>query len=92
MTRKTAYRHPVKSHTRNGVKVRRYERGKGTAPAQTRVKPAPRRLSGYSVTVYYGDTQEPYTVPGRTLTDAARNVLGVVSDVPRRMVLRRAGG
>jgi len=91
VTRKSPIKHNVKSHTRTGVQVSRYERGKGSRPAQRTTVRARLGSPDYRVTLYFDVGSESHRVPATTLTDAAQQGIRSIQtpSVPRRMRIRR---
>jgi len=91
VTRRSPYRHPVKSHTRAGVHVNNYERGKGGKPIQ-RATARPRRGSpDYTVKLYFDVGSESHNVPATNFTDAAQQGIRSLQtpQIPRRMRIKR---
>ena len=89
--RKSPYLHPVKGHTRAGVKVNNYERGKGGKPTR-RATVRPRRGSpDYTVKLYFDVGSESHQVPATNFTDAAQQGIRSLQtpQIPRRMRIRR---
>ena len=92
MKRKPPYRHPVKGHTRSGIRVHRYERGKGNPPRiSSRMRGSIPSNLGYSVTLYFDKGSETHRVPARTITDAAKQGIQSIQtpSIPRRMRIKR---
>jgi len=91
VTRRSPYRHPVKGHTRAGVRVSNYERGKGGKPTR-RTTVRPRRGSpDYTVKLYFDVGSESHRVPATNYTDAAQQGIRSLQtpQIPRRMRIRR---
>jgi len=92
MKRKSPYHHPVRSHTRSGVDVGRYERGKGSAPTRNPVgRPRSQGGAGYTVTLFFGGGSESHDAVGPTFTEAAQQGIRAIEtpSIPRRMRIRR---
>jgi len=93
MTRKTPYKHPVKTHIRSGAKVRNYERGKGRKSKDSSLK----RLGGggvnYRVQVFYPSGSESHNVGGVTYVGALKSGLTYLQaeGAPYRVHLKRGG-
>ena len=88
--RKPPYRHPVRRHTRAGVPVKRYKRGKGQKPRQNNPGHGP--SADYSVAVGYpGKPGETVNVKASTYTGAVREALKriTVPAVPNRVKVTR---
>jgi len=93
MTRKTPYKHPVKTHVRGGSKVRNYKRGKGRKP---KVLGSIRQGRGgvkYRVQVFHSQGAEAYNVDGTTYVGALKAGLRHLQDrgAPYRVHLKRGG-
>jgi hypothetical protein len=92
MTRKTPIRHTVKSHTRQGVPIDSYERGKGNRPKK-RNRTRPRRVVGAtansrSFTVRLDG--QVFPVKARGFTEAAREAFDEYrGDSPAVLVIMR---
>lgn len=96
MTRKTPYKHPVKSHTRGGVPVKHYERGKGT-PEKKQRNTSMRigKGSEYNVVFIFGDSgRESYNVKSGTATGALSDAVARIQrgSVPYHARVRRLRG
>ena len=90
MPRKPPYRHPVRSHNRNGVRVKRYKRGKGRKSRKS--SPIRGRASGFSLTIDYpGEASEIVNVSAGTYTGAVREGFKrtAIPKLPNRVVVRR---
>jgi hypothetical protein len=89
--RRSPIRHPVKSHERGGVQVSRYERGKGTRPAQRATVNRSPSSKGYKVTFQYGDSRESHDVDGPTFTQAVIQGTALMTEggYPTKVIVRR---
>jgi hypothetical protein len=87
MPRRSPYRHPVKSHLREGRRVHKYVRGEGSAPR--RVIGSHAGGGGYSVTVEGGGRSESFTVQAGGLPEAMSTGLGRATLTPQVVRLRR---
>ena len=92
MTRKTPYKHPIHSHTRSGVTVQKYERGRGRP--SPRAQPLNMKQHGsaqYNVTFYFSEGSETYNVGGGTLTGSLREAIPRIQrpEVPQHAQIRR---
>jgi len=91
MRRKSPYRHPVKGHTRSGIKVGNYERGKGLKPR----KPSKERARGrgdFTVLLYFDSERESHPVRANTYVNALNAGLGMMQtpEIPDRIRIRRS--
>jgi len=91
MRRKSPYRHPVRSHTRSGVKVGKYERGKGPKPKPPS-RTHPSMQGGFTVSLYFDHESESHSVRAKTYVMALNAGLGMIqtSEIPDRIRIRRA--
>ena len=93
MPRKHPYQHPVKGHTRSGITVHRYTRGRGNKPntPSKTGKDAPGQ-TGYTVSILFsGSGKENYNVAGGTYTGASKDGLTRIQrpEIPHRVQIRR---
>ena len=91
MTRKTPYKHPVKTHVRSGVKVKNYERGKGNKPKDSSSNILGGRGVNYRVQVFYPSGSEAHKVGGSTYVGALKSGLNHLQadGTPYRVHLKR---
>jgi len=91
VTRRSPYRHPVKSHTRAGVKVRKYERGKGVKPTRRTTVRRGKGDPGCTVKLYFDVGNESHSVPATNFAVAAKQGIQSLQtpQIPRRMRIRR---
>jgi len=89
--RKSPYRHPVKSHTRSGIKVSHYERGKGSKPKQPLRIRKPLNGGDFTVIVFFDGERESHPVKAKTYTDALNSGLNRIQtpEIPQRIRIRR---
>jgi len=93
MTRKSPYKHPVKSHVRSGMKVKKYERGQGNRPNNSTSREVGRGGVNYGVQVFYPGGSESYSVEGATYVGALKSglVRMKAEAAPYRVHLKRGG-
>ena len=92
MPRKRPYRHPVKGHTRSGITVGHYERGKGDKPHKpTKTRKGAPGQTGYTVSILFSEGKENYNVAGGTYTGALKDGLTRIQrpEIPQRVQIRR---
>lgn len=89
MKRKSPYRHPVRSHTRSGIHVGKYERGKGSKPKPRRRDPSTGKK--FTVIAHFGRGRESLPVRANTYSTALREGLGMIQtpEIPDRIMIRR---
>ena len=93
MTRKAPFKHKVSPHTRAGVTVHQYERGKGRpSPRADPLNLKQHGGSKYNVTFYFSDGSETYNVGGGTLTGSLREAIPRIQrpEVPQHAQIRRS--
>jgi len=91
MDRKSPYRHPVKSHIRDGKRIERYIRGSGDKPRVSSKRGNVGHGAGYSVVWLYPDgTREGGRVRSGSPVEAAGAAVGLLSrGVPVKLTIRR---
>jgi len=89
--RRSPYRHPVRSHIRSGVEVKKYERGKGSKPKRTQRTRIPARGGDFTVIVFFDGERESHPVKAKTYTDALNSGLNRIQtpEIPQRIRIRR---
>lgn len=92
MKRKTPIKHVVKPHTRSGVTVHKYERGKGNPPKQSRdMRTSLHGSNAYNITFFFpSGGSETYNASG-TVSGAVRSAVARIQrpEVPHRAQVRR---
>ena len=85
MPRKSPYEHKVKEHTRSGITIGQYKRGKGKKPSKPRKIIGKAKQKGFKVTVDH----KSYPVEAVTFGTALKIGLSKYPKIPTHVKIRR---
>lgn len=90
MTRKSPVKHKVKSHTRSGIAVKNYERGKGKRVEKEKTMHITANI-GYNVSFWFSNgSRETFNLPEKTIGSALRAGISKIQQplIPVRAQIR----